>query len=175
MDKKALKKVVKAMNSTLEWHDVPESKCDTCNHTVEKRGYTSFTLDAIKSKSPEYNLLSDVINAYDYANDYVYDAVGSYLDYIEDNIDYYDGDDIDVYELAHEYADGAVDVYTSEQTKWLNSSVHFVAYLDDAVNEFGDAQNILTLAQYKFYNDAANEVNGVIGKYLDENYNKMEL
>jgi len=46
-------------------------------------------------------------------------------------------------EGASEFADGAVDVYTSSLTDWLGSSVYRPGYVDEAANEFGPAEDVL--------------------------------
>lgn len=133
-----------------------EKECDKCHHKTEKKVWTSFKMNEIQKELHDfthYNAMSDVLNKFR-ADDYAYDAVFGFLEYLLEN-----GDDGDMNDLVHEFADAEVDVYTHDLTAWLHSDIWNVAYLDDAVAEFGsDVTNVLTLAQYMFYRDIGNEV-----------------
>lgn len=68
-------------------------------------------------------------------------------------------------EMEDEIIDGLVDVYTSDLTAWLNSSVDNVFYLERAVKELGakDGFQILAGAQYLAIEDIFQEVLNLLG------------
>jgi hypothetical protein len=54
-------------------------------------------------------------------------------------------------EIADEFADGAVDVYTSGQLEWLSSNLQRVGYVDEATSELGHGDSVtddIGLGQY---------------------------
>lgn len=67
------------------------------------------------------------------------------------------GEDADLDDLAHEFADGQADVYNADRLKWLASHMDRVYYVEDAVKEFGtptdedgqfDLLRVIGLGQY---------------------------
>lgn len=68
----------------------------------------------------------------------------------------------DVEEYRGEIVGSCTDVYTSNLTEWLNSSVYNTDYLDEAVKEFGATDNILGTAQYMAIDEIYSEVVGLL-------------
>lgn len=73
----------------------------------------------------------------------------------------------DLEEHRAEVVDSCVDVYTSDLTAWLASSVYNVEYLDEAMSEYEpkDGIGLLTYAQ----SIAINEIAGHVIEYLTAN------
>lgn len=72
-----------------------------------------------------------------------------------------DHDDIE--DARGEIVDGAVDVYTSALTAWLASSVHRLAYCDQAAQEFGAPDNMTKALQFGQYA----EIDEIFGQLVD--------
>lgn len=56
-------------------------------------------------------------------------------------------DGADLSDVAHETCDSLVDVYTGDLTAWLASRADRSSYCDDAVEEWGRAENTIKLLQ----------------------------
>lgn len=67
-------------------------------------------------------------------DDWKYATIEAALDHIGDG-DYETADD--AREAAQEFADGAVDVYTSDRYEWLSSNLRRGGYVDQARDDFG--------------------------------------
>lgn len=65
-------------------------------------------------------------------NDWRYDCIYAAIGHVHDS-----GaeDDSDLDDVAHEFCDGYVDVYTHARLQWLASSLNRMAYCDEAVEE----------------------------------------
>ena len=88
---------------------------------------------------------------------------GQYNDILEKLDEYTINSLDDVEEYRSEIVDGLVDIYTSDLTAWLNLSNYFVEYLDQAVQELGATENILSQAQYL----AIDEIYGYVVTLLE--------
>lgn len=67
-------------------------------------------------------------------SDLIFDRVSSIFDAVAD-ADADDADELAYHGTDHEWADGAVDVYTSDRLAWLAASYDHPGYCDDAVAE----------------------------------------
>ena len=52
-----------------------------------------------------------------------------------------ESDDADLDDLAHEFADGEIDVYNGARLQWLSSNLNRVYYVEDAAKEYGTENN----------------------------------
>lgn len=92
-------------------------------------------------------------------HDWIYETFGAILDDLTGyNIDCLE----DIEDYRHEIVDSLVDIYTYDLTAWLHSSVTFPYYLNEAVKEYGQADNILMLAQYMAIDEIFSEVINLI-------------
>lgn len=99
-----------------------------------------------------------------FPHDWIYETFGAILDHLTGyTIECLE----DMEEYRHEIVDGLVDIYTHDLTAWLHSSITFVYYLDEAVKEYGQADNILMMAQYMAIDEIFNEVLNLIEEGLD--------
>lgn len=89
-----------------------------------------------KDGTPEWvrDLVHDAHGGLFLPDDWRYDAIWNALGAIHDS-GAEDADDLD--DLAHEWADGEVDVYNAARTEWLASSLDRAAYVDEAREQFG--------------------------------------
>lgn len=67
----------------------------------------------------------------------------------------------------------AADIYTTELTRWLASHLDRVAYCDDAIDEFGEMKDTVTLLQHGQYREKQ-EVLGRLKEYLEERGDQSE-
>lgn len=74
-------------------------------------------------------------------DDWRYDAIHSAVSLIaESGAD----DESDLEDRDHEFADGQVDIYTSDRLRWLASNLDRTAYVDEARSEFGGEDSDVT-------------------------------
>lgn len=100
-------------------------------------------------------------------DDWIYSTFSAILDTLQ-GYDITELDDLENY--RGEIVDGLVDVYTSNLTDWLNSSVYNAYYLQQAVIEFDAKENILSVAQYI----AIDEIYSAVYNLLSSNYIEEE-
>lgn len=105
-----------------------QKKRDTENEYGDKSFWS------LKSKAPHW-MTEAVRKAHDdgdiLPNDWIYQACSHIADSMADT----DPDQWD--DSTHEWADGLVDVYNNDRTRWLASNLAFGAIVDDAVKELG--------------------------------------
>lgn len=101
-----------------------------CFETVKRDGTDDY-YTRVKDGSPDW--LTDLAReAHDgmFPDDWRYACIGAAVDAIADA-----GEDADLDDLSHEFADGQVDTYTGERFAWLSSNLRRQNYVDDAASE----------------------------------------
>lgn len=141
MNKKKLRKVIEEAKSVIEWHD----------EEGDKAGYYSFTIEAISSKNPVYEMLSDYLyNRDDISTKYGYTMLGDALSDIDEMIenveDDFNVDDLD--DEISERADSNTPVYNSEILDFISENPYAV---DDAINEIGKGESIINDGMGAYY------------------------
>lgn len=116
------------------------------------------TFERIQDGSPEW--VSDLTREAHggmFPDDWRYECIRAALGAIVDA-----GDDADLDETGHEFADSFVDVYTNRLTGWLSSNVHRPGYCDEAAEEYGgEPDGIVSRIQLGQYAEAR-EVYGIV-------------
>ena len=131
MKKSKLLKVIRNAKNCLEYH--PESKY-----------LYSFSMKAIKEKSPEYQVLSDIRFTSKLYLNTAYEMIADGLAAIEEIITYIDDSeitekDVDSLELM-EVADSLTPVYNNEVADFISENYHLV---DEYINEFGKGESLI--------------------------------
>lgn len=160
MNKKKLQKVIKEAKSVIEWHD----------EEGDKDGYYSFTMDAISSENPVYEMLSDYLyNRDDISTKYGYTMLGDALSDIDEMIenveDGFNVDDLD--DEISVLADGNTPVYNSEILDFISENPYAV---DDAINEIGKGESIINdgmTAYYLKYSGFLRDILGLLVEYSE--------
>ncbi len=101
--------------------------------TATRTGGDGETFTRCKDRAPDWvtDLVHDAHGDF-LPDDWRYQTISAALDAIEDA-----GEDADLDDLASEFADGHVDVYTAARFTWLSSSLNRQGYVDEACEEFG--------------------------------------
>lgn len=106
-------------------------------------------------------------------DDWRYEAIWAVSEALSDL-----GADEDHEDAIHEIADGLVDVYTANLTKWLASSLERVAYVDEAREDFGGEGNDLETAikrgQFLEYREIASSLVSALAALVDEDSDEDE-
>lgn len=160
MNKKKLLKVIEEAKNVIEWHD----------EDGDKAGYYSFTMEAISSKNPIYEILSDYLyNKDDISTKYGYEMLGQAISDIDEMIDGVD-DNFNVDDLDDEIssrADSQTPIYNSEILDFISSNPYAV---DEAINELGKGESIINdgmSAYYLKYSEFLRDILGLLVEYSE--------
>ena len=160
MNKKKLLKVIEEAKNVIEWHD----------EDGDEAGYYSFTMEAISSKNPIYEMLSDYIyNKNDISTKFKYTMLGDALSDIDEMIDGVD-DNFNVDDLDDEIssrADSNTPVYNSEILDFISDNPYAV---DEAINEMGKGESIINdgmTAYYLKYSEFLRDILGLLVEYSE--------
>lgn len=134
---------------------------ETCTPLAQKLAGEAFDAFETRTREDDTNFVTLKHEHPDWVHDAVMTAHGDFLpedwryDKIQDAfgaiLDASEG--ADLVEVGDEFADDAVDTYTSDRLHWLASNLNRPAYCDEYLNEFGkDAfqgtVNLIGMGQY---------------------------
>ena len=115
-----MQSTTQAATIAAEWFESAERRPDGHRFIRLKHGTPDWIYNAVKAA--HVGMLPD---------DRIYQLCRDAFEFIQDN------SDVESDELAHEFADGAVDVYTDDRVQWLVSHPVRVQVCDDAEAEYG--------------------------------------
>lgn len=132
--------------------------------TNERDAFYSFTMEAMESRDPIYEALSDKMYDMSIDEDSRYEFTVAAIDNILES-DVEEADECDV----SEWADNDTDVYTSDLTEWLNKSAYNVSYLSAAFEEYGETDGFkaLQIAQLKAREEVYQEVMNALSEFVN--------
>lgn len=128
-----------------------------CKQRENGEWFASFKSAYIGENDSYYNALSNALHEFQASEDFRYQTLYNFLEWMEDNqfetIE-------DAQDSIFEFCDTEIPVYTSDLTKWLSESNYHVYYLEQAVIEHGQTEGfkILSSAYYFAVSELAYEI-----------------
>lgn len=154
---------------TEELQQVAQEAYDS--FTQQKRGDETITVH--KDDAPAWvKDLTREAHGDMFPDDWRYDQIQNACGAIHDA-----SEGTDIGDVGAEFADGAVDVYTTSRFEWLASSLNRQSYVDDAADEFGPAEDVCSavgMGQYQEANEIFYSVAGSLGARLEEIQDECE-
>lgn len=131
----AIQKTAERLLKNFERHEPePVHNCPTCNKEHNAGAYSkpwhSFTLEAIQSKSEDYEAVSTLIRDSAPDGDAGYEWTASVLEAIKDG-------EITNEDNISEWADSSTPVYTWDLLQWFAKSTNRLDLISDMQSEYG--------------------------------------